>query len=230
MTNGGGGALAFLPFGPAFAGFLLASLAVNVTPGPDMLYVIGRSVGQGRRAGIVAALGVFAGCLVHITAAAVGLAALLELVPAAYLVLKYAGVAYLLYIGLRMILASGAAADAAAAGNAPSAPLGALFRQGVVTHALNPEVALFFLAFLPQFVDRGAAAATSASAWPALQMLALGLVFDVGGLLVNGGVACGFGTAGDWLRRRPGVWRWQQRATGGIFIAVALRLALPERR
>ena len=228
MTSGGG-ALAFLPFGPAFAGFLLASLAVNVTPGPDMLYVIGRSVGQGRRAGIVAALGVFAGCLVHIAAAAVGLAALLELVPAAYLVLKYAGVAYLLYIGLRMILSAGTSADAAVMGKAPAAPLGAIFRQGVVTNALNPKVALFFLAFLPQFVDHGAAVAT-ASASPALQMLALGLVFDVGGLLVNGGVACGFGTAGDWLRRRPGVWRWQQRATGGIFVAIALRLALPERR
>jgi threonine/homoserine/homoserine lactone efflux protein len=228
MTSGGS-VSALLPFGPAFAGFLVASLAVNLTPGPDMLYVIGRSVGQGRRAGIVAALGVFAGCLVHIAAAAVGLAALLELVPAAYLVLKYAGVAYLLYIGIRMILAAGTMADAAAAGNAPPVPLGAIFRQGAITNALNPKVALFFLAFLPQFVDYTAGVG-AASASPALQMLALGLVFDVGGLLVNGGVACGFGTAGDWLRRRPGVWRWQQRATGGIFIAVALRLALPERR
>jgi threonine/homoserine/homoserine lactone efflux protein len=231
MMSGSGGAVSLLPFGPAFAGFLVASLAVNFTPGPDMLYVIGRSVGQGRQAGIVAALGIFAGCLLHIAAAAVGLAALLELVPTAYLVLKYAGVAYLLYIGARMILTAGAAGDDAAASKAPSAPLWAIFRQGAITNALNPKVALFFLAFLPQFVDHGTAAnASAAAATPALQMLALGLVFDVGGLLVNGGVACGFGTAGDWLRRRPGVWRWQQRVTGGIFVALALRLALPERR
>jgi threonine/homoserine/homoserine lactone efflux protein len=93
-----------------------------------------------------------------------------------------------------------------------------------VTNVLNPKVALFFVAFLPQFVDPAASGGTAA------QLLALGTLFNLGGALVNVGVACGFGTAGEWLRRRTSFWRWQQRLTGGVFIALALRLALPERR
>jgi threonine/homoserine/homoserine lactone efflux protein len=203
------------------AGFLLASLALNLTPGPDMLYTIGRSVGQGRAAGLAAALGIFVGCFVHILAAAFGLAALFELVPVAYLAVKYLGAAYLAFLGVRMILGAGAAAAAPAA---RPAPLLAILRQGAVTNALNPKVALFFVAFLPQFVAPGGALPAAA------QMLILGIVFNLGGLLVNAAVAVGFGAAGDWLQRRPGIWRLQHRVTGALFLALACRLAWPERR
>lgn len=208
-----------LPDAAALALFMTAGLALNLAPGPDMLYVIARSVADGRRAGAAAALGIFAGCLVHIFAAAFGLAALLRLVPAAYLAVKYAGALYLLWVGARMIVQ-------AQPGRPPTlerAALARIFRQGAVTNLLNPKVALFFLAFLPQFVDAEAA-------HPALQMLLLGMLFNASGLIVNGGVALGFGAAGDWLKRRPNVWRAQQRLAGLIFVGLALRLALPERR
>jgi threonine/homoserine/homoserine lactone efflux protein len=208
-----------LPETAALLVFLAAALALNIAPGPDMLYVIGRSMADGRRAGVVAALGIFAGCMVHVFAAGLGLAALLHLVPALYAVLKYGGMAYLLWIGFRMIRHAGIGVPPAVA----PAPLGPIFRQGVVTNVLNPKVALFFVAFLPQFVSPEAA-------HPALQMIALGLIFDLGGTLINVAVACGFGTAGDWLRRKPQIWRWQQRVSGAIFVGLALRLALPERR
>jgi threonine/homoserine/homoserine lactone efflux protein len=201
--------------------FIVAGLALNLTPGPDMLLVIARSVGQGRDAGIAAALGITAGCIVHIVAAAFGLAALFALEPLAYAAVKYLGAAYLLWLGVKLLRGGGAAPGATPA---PPAPLGAIFRQGVVTNVLNPKVALFFVAFLPQFVD------PAASLGPAAQMLVLGALFNLGGAAVNVAVACGFGQAGEWLRRRTAFWRWQQRVTGAVFVALALRLALPERR
>ncbi|MBV9523608.1 MAG: LysE family translocator [Alphaproteobacteria bacterium] len=210
-----------LPSGAALATFLLASLALNFVPGPDMLFIIARAVGQGRRAGAVAALGIGAGIIVHILAATLGLAALLELAPLAYLAIKYAGAAYLLWIGIRLLTDRSAAAPAA---RLAPVPLWTIFRQGAVTNILNPKIALFFLAFLPQFVDHGAAAS------PAAQMLALGGLFDVGGTAINLAIGCGFGLAGDWLRRRPAIWKAQRWLTGGIFIGLALRLAVPERR
>jgi threonine/homoserine/homoserine lactone efflux protein len=200
--------------------FVLAALALNLTPGPDMLYVIGRAMGQGRAAGAVAALGIGAGVIVHILAAALGLAALLELVPAAYLVVKYLGAAYLAWLGLGLIRGAGAPPATAP----PPAPLGAIFRQGVVTNVLNPKVALFFIAFLPQFV------ASDGALPPAAQMIALGAFVDLQGTVVNLAVAGAFGLAGDWLRRRRAFWRWQERLTGALFIALACRLVLPERR
>jgi threonine/homoserine/homoserine lactone efflux protein len=201
--------------------FLLAGLALNLTPGPDMLLIIGRGVGQGRAAGIAAALGIGAGCIVHILAAAFGLAMLFEVEPIAYLVVKYLGAAYLCWLGLKLLFSSATIPGASAA--AP-APLGAIFRQGIVTNVLNPKVALFFVAFLPQFVDPGA------TLGPAAQMIVLGTLFDVSGTIVNVAVACCFGIAGEWLRRRAGIWRWQQRVTGALFLALGCRLALPDRR
>ena len=203
--------------GAALAAFAAAALAVNLTPGPDMLLVAARSMGQGRRAGLAAASGIFVGCIVHILAAAFGLAALLALAPGAYLAIKYLGAAYLLWIGARLLRGGGSEDTLAAA---PDAPLWTIFRQGVVTNVLNPKVALFFLAFLPQFAGTENAAA---------QMIALGMFFNLGGILVNGGVALGLGAAGDWLRQRPRVRRWQERISGVVFIAVACRLALPDR-
>ncbi len=208
-----------MPEKAAFLTFLLAAFMLNIAPGPDMLYVIGRSVGQGRRAGIVSSLGIFAGCWVHIFAAAVGIAALLRSSPMAFNVVRYAGAAYLLYLGVKIILQRAGSLDAQ---QLPPDSLGSIFRQGVITNILNPKVALFFLAFLPQFIDarRGSVA---------LQILVLGLIFNVGGTLVNLAVACAGGTLGELLRRSPRFAQVQKWFTGLVFIGLGARLAWQRR-
>src|SRR5205085_5352671 len=168
-----------MPSAETLALFMTAALALNLTPGPDMMYVTARSVSDGRRAGVVAAFGIGAGTLVHIAAIALGLAALLAAVPLAYEALRIAGGVYLLVIGVRLLLRPRRVPPGVAL--APS-PLGGVFAQAVMTNVLNPKVALFFLAFLPQFVD--------AAAGPALsQIVLLGLLFDVQGTVVNVAVA-----------------------------------------
>jgi len=207
-----------MPEKAAFLTFLVAAFALNIAPGPDMLYVIGRSVGQGRRAGIVSALGVFVGCWVHILAAAFGIAALLRSSPMAFNVVRYAGAAYLIYLGLKML----AQRTDLTSQQLKTESLGAIFRQGVITNVLNPKVAIFFLAFLPQFIDarRGSVA---------LQIVLLGLIFNVGGTLVNLAVAYAGGTLGELLRRNQSIARWQRRFTGLIFVGLGLRLAWQKR-
>jgi threonine/homoserine/homoserine lactone efflux protein len=220
---------------------MTAGLALNLTPGPDMLYVAARGAAEGRRAGVVSALGIGAGTLVHITALALGLSALLAAVPLAYDAVRYAGAAYLVYLGGRALLARPAAAtatDAPSLGTTASAAttrtteplppgrLAAIFRQGVLTNVLNPKVALFFLAFLPQFVDpaRGSAVA---------QTVFLGLLFDCSGTIVNVAVALfASGARHRWLGR-GGSARGAgalQRVTGAIFVALGVRIALAARR
>ena len=195
--------------------FLAAGLALNLTPGPDMLYVAARGASEGRAAGIVSAIGIGAGTLLHIALVAAGLAALLAAVPVAYVALRLGGAAYLIHLGVRALRAR---PDAGRAAELPPAPLGAIFRQGVITNVLNPKVALFFLAFLPQFVDpsRGS---------PALQVIALGLLFDVTGTLVNLAVALGSSRVAARLRGASTSRRVIQRITGGLFIALGARLA-----
>jgi threonine/homoserine/homoserine lactone efflux protein len=199
--------------------FMTAALALNVTPGPDMLYVATRSSSEGRTAGVVSALGIAAGTLVHIAALALGLSALLAAVPMAYDVVRYAGAAYLLYLGGRALLRPAAVGGS---GELRPASLAAVFRQGMVTNVLNPKVALFFLAFLPQFVD-------PARGSTVLQIVLLGLLFNTSGTVVNVLVALGASRAGAWLRRGRGG-QALQRATGVMFVALGLRLALAGRR
>ena len=196
--------------------FILAGLALNVTPGPDMLYIVARSSTEGRRAGIVSALGVGAGTLVHIAALTLGLAAVLRSVPLAYDAVRLAGAGYLIYLGIRALLHSPASAPV----TIERASLWAIFRQGVVTNVLNPKVALFFLAFLPQFVDpsRGS---------PAVQMAVLGLIFDLNGTLVNISVAVGaHSVASLFLGEQSRNVRIMGRATGVLFIGLGARVAL----
>ena len=199
--------------------FLAAGLALNLTPGPDMLYVAARAASEGRGAGIASALGIGAGTFVHIALVAGGLAALLAAVPVAYTAIRLLGAAYLVYLGVRALLRPSALAERALA----PASRWAVFRQGVITNVLNPKVALFFLAFLPQFVDPGRGNA-------ALQVLALGLLFDISGTIVNLGVALGASGAAGWLRRSARVGQGLERATGILFIALGLRLACAGRR
>ena len=198
--------------------FLTATLALNLTPGPDMLYVIARSAAEGRKAGIVSALGIAAGTIVHTAAVALGIVSLLATVPLAFQIVKYAGAAYLIYLGVRT-LRSGSAMTAPVI---ERARLGAIFRQGVITNVLNPKVALFFLAFLPQFVD-------PAQGPVAVQIILLGLLFNISGTLVNIVVALLASRAGQWSRSRLGTPRAMRWLTGGIFLGLGARLALFER-
>src|SRR5687768_15666096 len=131
--------------------FALASLMLNITPGNDMLFVATRSTGQGIKAGIVSSLGIMAGCMVHILAAVVGLSAIIAQSAVAFSIIKYLGAAYLIYLGLRALL--NRKPSAFAMNKVDKQPLPKIFWQGVLTNILNPKVALFFLAFLPQFID-----------------------------------------------------------------------------
>lgn len=194
---------------PAVFLFLTAALSLNVTPGPDMLYVMSRSLSQGRRAGIASALGIAAGCGVHTLAVAFGLAALLQAVPIVYDVIRIAGAAYLIVLGIRIVTRRSSGYDLIS-----GIPLTGrqLFRQGFLTNLLNPKVAIFFLAFLPQFVNT--------SQPVAIQILLLGALFNVSGTLVNIGVAFGAGYLGD--RISPDGWfRW---VPAGTMIGLGLHL------
>ena len=201
--------------------FIAAALLVNLTPGPDMLFVATSSVSQGRRAGVLAALGVGTGCLLHVALAALGLSALLAASAPAFLALRWVGAAYLVWMGLSMWRVRGSAA----AGSDINSPVSKVFWQGVWTNALNPKVALFFLAFLPQFIDPDADG-------QAVSFLLLGLLFSFGGTLVNLTVAL---LASGLGRRLAGAGRaaWLvpvlRRGAGLLFVALGLKLAFDSR-
>lgn len=208
--------------------FLTAALLVNLTPGPDMLFVAGSSAVHGQRAGVLAALGVGAGCLLHVALAAVGLSALLATSATAFAAVKWVGAAYLVWVGISMLWAR-ARADVSAgdepAGAAPAHGSSRVFWQGAWTNALNPKVALFFLAFLPQFIVPGAPQ-------QALSLLALGLTFTVGGVIVNIVVALMTHRLRRGLAGRSGSARfglWLQRAVGALFVGLGLKLAFGSR-
>jgi len=196
--------------------FLVAAFVILVTPGPAVLYIIARSVDQGRLAGIVSTLGVGVGTLFHVAAAALGLSALLASSAMAFGVLKYLGAAYLIYLGIRKLMERDP--DATRRARLPES-LGRIFWQGVVVNVLNPKTALFFLAFLPQFVDidRGLAA---------VQMLVLGLIFVAMGILSDGVWALFAGSAGSWLKSHGGFLHTQRYFAGSVFIALGLIVAV----
>ncbi len=208
-----------LPDSATLATFAAASFALYLMPGPDMLYIASRSIGQGWRAGVVSAFGTCTGLMIHTLAAALGLSALLVVSPLAYLAVKWLGVGYLMWLGLRTLFGRGDAFASTGAEGAAGA--WRIYRQGALINLLNPKIALFFLAFLPQFVDAGEGFV--------VQMIGLGALFTSGGLVWTLFLAASFGRAGDWLARRPAVWRWQRRFTGSVFIALAGKLALDSR-
>ena len=197
--------------------FVLSAFLLNVTPGPDTLYIVGRSTDQGLRAGVLGALGIGAGALVHVSAAALGLSAILAASATAFTVLKLIGAAYLLYVGVGLIRSAGAATRPAAP-QSRELSMRSVFLQGFFTNVLNPKVALFFLAFLPQFV-----AADAPSKPPAF--LLLGVIFDFNGTLWNLIVAW---SAAHLHKVAPGAAfkRWFNRCVGVLFIGVGIRLAL----
>jgi threonine/homoserine/homoserine lactone efflux protein len=197
--------------------FVLSGLLLNLAPGPDTLYIVGRSSTQGWRAGASAAMGISAGILVHTTAAAVGLSALLAASAAAFTAVKIAGAIYLVYVGISLLRSSGTAARGSTARPAP-APLRTVFLQGFFTNVLNPKVALFFLAFLPQFVEPTASD-------KAIAFLFLGVLFNLNGTLWNLFVAWSSARIGSGLMRNAAIARWFNRCVGGLFIWLGLKLA-----
>jgi threonine/homoserine/homoserine lactone efflux protein len=202
------------------AAFFVASVALGIAPGPDNLFVLAQSTLHGARAGMMVVLGLCSGLLVHTAAVAAGLAALLQASAIAFTVLKMLGAAYLLWLAWQAWRAAGASL----AGTAPaSAALSArqYYLRGIAMNLSNPKVSLFFLAFLPQFVDPARAA-------PAPQFLLLGGVFIVATLLVFGAIALAAARIGNWLGSAPCAHAWLNRVAALIFVALAARLALSE--
>jgi threonine/homoserine/homoserine lactone efflux protein len=197
--------------------FVLSALLLNITPGPDTLYIVGRSSTQGLKAGATAALGISAGIMVHVTAAALGLSAIFTASATAFAVLKLAGAAYLVYVGISLLRARVIGTGAAAAPE--RAALRAVFVQGFWTNVLNPKVALFFLAFLPQFVDLDAPGKV-------IPLLFLGLLFNVNGTLWNLFVAWSSARVGRAFLARGPAATWFNRSVGTLFIYLGVRLAL----
>lgn len=200
--------------------FIGAGLLLNITPGPDVLYIVGRSIGQGRVAGLVSVLGIATGCFFHVASAALGLSALMFALPLAYDAVRYAGAAYLVWLGLRAIASKSSPLHVQ---RVDPERLGRVFRQGVLTNMLNPKVAVFFLAFLPQFTD-------PARGPVPLQVALLGLIFIGNGTIVCVAYALAASWLGEWLKTRYGVATWLNRAMGGLFVGLGVRLALENRR
>jgi threonine/homoserine/homoserine lactone efflux protein len=194
--------------------FGAAALALLLIPGPAVLYIVAQSAQHGRLAGIVSVAGVHLGTLVHVAAAAVGLSAVIVSSAAAFSVVKYVGAAYLVYLGIRRIVGR----EPAPLEEPPDAPLRDLFVQGAVVNVLNPKTALFFLAFLPQFVD------PAATIWT--QVVLFGLTFVLLGFVSDGLYAVAAGTLAGWLRaRRRGV----NYASGSVFVGLGISAALAKR-
>jgi threonine/homoserine/homoserine lactone efflux protein len=197
--------------------FFFAVLLLNATPGPDTAYIVGRSVAQGRNAGLVSALGISVGCCVHALASALGLSAILAASATAFMLIKLAGGAYLVYLGIRMALAKPVAPTAAAKEDVRS--LRTIFWQAMITNVLNPKVILFFLAFIPQFVRTDAPQKTVA-------FLLLGVMFAAISMCWNSGTAFLAGTLARRASRNPKVRLWLERTVGSAFIALGAKLAL----
>ncbi|AVS92410.1 lysine transporter LysE [Paracidovorax avenae] len=215
--------------------FIAAGWLLNLTPGPDVFYIVTHALRSGARAGIMAGLGITAGCFVHVAAAALGVGALLATSATAFSVLKWAGAAYLVWMGLRMLRArpggglaavarsAGPAGEGIAAGNAAAGtPLRKVFLGGFWTNVLNPKVAIFFLAFVPQFIAPGAE-------HKALAFVLLGTLFNLNAIPLNAGWAL----AAAWMARRATLvqrrMHWLDRAAGAMFVGFGIKLALSER-
>jgi threonine/homoserine/homoserine lactone efflux protein len=206
---------------PALWGlFVVASVVLLLTPGPAVLYIVARSVEQGRSAGLVSVLGIHLGTIVHISAAAIGLSALLVSSALAFAIVKYLGAAYLIWIGIRTLMAKEVDPDAP---RIPAEPLRRVFRDGFVVNLFNPKTAIFFLAFLPQFVDP----ARGPLHW---QILILGFTFMGLGMISDGMFALAAGAAGDFLRRNRRFLRFQRWFAGTSFIGLGVTAALATRK
>jgi len=202
--------------------FLSAVVVLNISPGPDLLYILSRTVTQGRRIGWASSAGVCSGALVHVTAAACGLSAILATSALAFSVVKLAGAAYLFYLGIQALRSKGAAAAVSTVTQTRQVTAWEAYRQGVLIDVLNPKAALFFLAFLPQFVRSGHGSAS-------LQLFGLGLLVIVLALPIEALFVLAAARTTRFFRRSPKVSVWLDRVLGTVFIALGLRLVLLDR-
>lgn len=204
--------------------FIAAGWLLNLTPGPDVLYIVSQALRSGVRAGLVAALGIVSGCFVHVCAAALGVGALLATSATAFTVLKWVGAGYLLWMGVRLLLAHGggtAIVPNREVGEVVAVNLWRVYRQGFLTNVLNPKVALFFLAFVPQFIDPG-------TDNKVLVFLLLGLLFNLNSLPINFGYAWLAGWASHRVGALQRTMHRMDQAAGLMFVGFGLRLAMSE--
>jgi threonine/homoserine/homoserine lactone efflux protein len=205
---------------PSLAMYVVASLALIATPGQDMIYVMTRSLAQGRIAGLCSAVGVCLGIITHTALAALGVGAILQASEGLFLVLKLVGAGYLVYLGIRLLFTRSVAADLAR-GAAPLA-LSTLVWQGMLSNLTNPKIVLFFFAFLPQFVD-------PASPHPTRDLVFLGVLYALLALPVKGAVGLAAGSLSERVLKRPSALAWINRFSGTVLVALGLRLAATER-
>ena len=201
--------------------FTAAAFAITVCPGPSMLYVMSISLGQGRKAGIFSALGLATGLLIHTIAASLGLSVVFVYSPFAYMIIKYLGALYLIYIGIRMLINGGALFYSTE--TTPKTQSSRIYGQGILTELLNPKTALFFLSFLPQFVDPTLGP-------PALQMSIFGSILILTAFSADLFIAITGGTISQWLARRPLIQKMQRWLAGTVLISLGMRLAISERK
>lgn len=199
--------------------FLAASIALIATPGQDLILVMSRSVTQGQAAGLVTALGISTGLVVHTILVTLGLGVILQTSEWLYFAIKTVGAAYLVYLGIRAILSAN---DSLALSRDEGRSLRRLFFDGAFSNIANPKVAVFFLAFLPQFVSADSASPTAA-------LFVLGLSLAALTFLIKGPLALFAGRLSSWFRRRPAVLSWLHRTSGVVLIGLGVKLALERR-
>ena len=207
--------------------FILAGLLLNITPGPDLLYIAGRTASQGFRSGLAAVMGINAGCLVHTFAAAIGLSAILTASVEAFFVVKLIGAAYLVYVGISLLLEKKADGTSLEISNSmPSKTIRQAFWQGFLTNVLNPKVALFFLAFLPQFISADSPTKPAA-------FILLGIIFIFNSLFVTVTFAAVVAQvqiqANKRVKHASRIVLWLNRSCGALFIVIGVKLALTEK-
>lgn len=202
--------------------FISSGLLLNISPGPDTAYIVGRSTQLGWNAGVTAALGIGAGILVHVTAAALGISALLAASASAITTVKLLGAAYLIYLGIGMLLGQRSGHQSNMTIGQSPVDLSVIFRQGFMTNLLNPKVALFFLAFLPQFIDADAPSKIFA-------FVLLGLIFDFNGTLWNILIAWIAARTTSLMRNADPIQKWIDRGVGALLIGLGIRIAVAQR-
>jgi threonine/homoserine/homoserine lactone efflux protein len=200
--------------------FFIASLMLNLTPGNDMLYVASRSISQGIKAGIFSAIGIFIGCFVHILAAVFGLSYIIAQSELVFNIIKYAGAAYIIYLAIKTLTAKTANADLK---NMEQVDAWTLMKQGIITNALNPKVAIFFISFLPQFI-------TPSVGNVKMQLLTLGLWFDIQGSLILIIIAYLLGKTGNFIKNNPRLWFYQEKLTGVVLLFLGIKLAFTNQK
>ncbi len=195
--------------------FFVASIMLNLTPGNDMLYVISRSISQGFRGGLFSSLGIFIGCLVHVFAAVFGISLIIANSPILFQAIKFAGAAYLIYLGINALRTKPNTPETQ--NDLQKVKPWQLLKQGAITNALNPKVAIFFLSFLPQFIDTNAG-------HTATQLFQLGMWFDVQGTLILIIIAFLIGRTSNFIKQNPNFWAVQEKITAVILIGLGIKL------